>query len=102
MRHLRSWWYAFAALSRSNPPQLVEAIMLSLALIVFVFWWILQDWQYLVLYLSYILGAIASILVREIIRPSAETTRIRAMAIISLLLLLSGVSIYTSQTLQVA
>lgn len=102
MRYFRAWWYAIVTLSQINPPQVVEAVMLSLSLIVFMLWWALHDWQYLILYLSYLLGAIASILAREFTTPSSETTRIRLMALVSLLLLLSGMGIYTSHVIEVA
>jgi multisubunit Na+/H+ antiporter MnhE subunit len=83
---------------RYNPPQLVEAAMLALAAGVFLLWWLRQDWPYLVLYFSYVIGAIASILVRETIAPSPHSRPIRFTALLSLIVLLSGVGFYTLRT----
>lgn len=83
------WWQRGLSglsqfLSRQSPPQIVEAVMLLLAMILCMTWLFLQGWQYLVLSLSYLSGAIASVLVREILRPSAYTRWIRLVALVSL------------------
>jgi len=72
--------------------------MLLLALLLCGVWFWLQSWQYLVLCLSYIVGAIASILVREFVAPSAQTHQIRLIAWSSLLLLLLVVGFYVVKT----
>lgn len=84
MRCWQLWQRGLNLLSRQSPPQIVEGIMLLLAMILCMIWLFLQSWQYLVLSLSYITGAIASILVREILRPSAYTRWIRLAALLSI------------------
>jgi hypothetical protein len=71
-------------LSRQSPPQIVEAVMLLLAIGLCITWLGLHRWQFLVLSLSYSIGAIASILAREWISPSPHTRWIRFVALASL------------------
>ncbi|QZZ21418.1 hypothetical protein J5X98_02760 [Leptothermofonsia sichuanensis E412] len=94
MRLWQRWQHNLMAVWHQNPPQLVEGVMLLLSLILCFAWLILQNWQYLVLCLSYIIGAIASILAREWVSPSPWTHQVRLTALVSLGLLLSGVSFY--------
>lgn len=63
--------------------------MLLLAMVFLGIWGIKPDWPYLVLSLSYIIGASISILVREAIAPSPQP---RATQITAVLLLI--ISIY--------
>jgi hypothetical protein len=78
-------------LGRQSPPQIVEGVMLLLAIMLCIAWMGLHSWPYLVLSLSYIVGAIASILARDAISPSAYTRWIRLAALSSLgLLVLIG------------
>ncbi len=72
--------------------------MLLLALAFCGAWFFMQNELYLVLCLSYIVGAIASILVREAITPSAHTRQIRLTALLSLGLLMAGVGFYAAKT----
>ncbi len=102
MRYFRSWWDGLVFSSRHNPPQLVEAAMLIFAMLTFLLWWVRQDWQYLVLYISYIVGVTASILVRETVAPSPQTHLIRFAAVGSLLVVLSFVVFYTLRSLHLA
>jgi multisubunit Na+/H+ antiporter MnhE subunit len=83
---------------RYNPPQLVEAVMLGLSLALCAAWWIRQDWQYLTLCLSYLFGAITSILIREWVTPSPHTKRVRLAAIGCFLALASAAGFYFLQT----
>ena len=98
MRRWRTWWRGLEMTSRYNPPQLVEAAMLGLSLVLCAAWWIRQDWQYLTLCLSYLFGAIASILVREYVVPSPHTKRVRLTAIACFLSLASAAGFYFFQT----
>jgi hypothetical protein len=94
MRRWQFWWHDLMFTARQNPPQVVEGVMLVLAALLCVAWFMLQRWQYLVLCLNYIIGAIASILVREFMAPSPQTRQIRLTAVFSLALLLSLASFY--------
>lgn len=97
MRGLGFFWYNLSRLGQQSPPQLIEAVMLLLAMPLSLIWYLLHSWPYLVLSLSYIVGAIASILVRESISPSSHSQTVRMTAILSLLLLLSGVGLYLAK-----
>lgn len=92
------WQRSLTFVSQQSPPQLVEGVMLLLAMILCTVWFFLQQWPYLVLCLSYILGAIASILVRELIAPSSNTHMIRLTAASALVVLVSSVALYVTQT----
>lgn len=97
MRGLSFFWYGLWQLGQQSPPQLIEAVMLLLAIPLSLIWYLLHSWPCLVLSLSYIVGAIASILVRESISPSSHSQSVRMTAILSLLLLLSGVGLYLAK-----
>ncbi|MBM0740218.1 hypothetical protein JOY44_00920 [Phormidium sp. CLA17] len=97
MRRWRAWWHGLEITSQYNPPQLVEAAMLALSLTLCAAWWIWQDWQYLTLCLSYLFGAISSILVREWIVPSPYTKRVRLTAIVCFSVLASATGFYFLQ-----
>lgn len=97
MRRWCAWWRGLEMTSRYNPPQVVEATMLGLSLMLCAAWWVRQDWQYLALCLSYLFGAIASILVRECIVPSPYTKRVRFAAIGCFLALASAAGFYFLQ-----
>lgn len=99
MRRLRFWWLGIVLVSRYNPPQVVAATMLLLAMILCVVWWVNQGWPYLALCLSYILGAIAAILASEAVAPSPQTHRVRLTAVASLIVLLSAAGFYLVRTL---
>ncbi|MEX0272189.1 hypothetical protein AB3R30_23985 [Leptolyngbyaceae cyanobacterium UHCC 1019] len=94
MRRWRSWCRGLEMTSRYNPPQLVEAVMLGLSLALCAAWWVRQDWQYLILCLSYLFGAIASILMRECVTPSPYTKQVRLTAISCFLVLAAAVGFY--------
>ncbi len=98
MRRWRAWWRGLEMTSRYSPPQLVEATMLGLSLALCAAWWIRQDWQYLTLCLSYLFGAIASIVMREWITPSPDAKRVRLTAIGCFFALISAAGFYFLQT----
>lgn len=98
MRLWQNFWYSFTLSSHYSPPRLVEAVMLMLATGLCAVWWFQQQyWQYLVLCLSYIVGAIASILAREVVAPSSQTHTIRLTALVSLGLLVAVVGLYLTR-----
>ncbi|MGA7933143.1 MAG: hypothetical protein WCA35_06320 [Kovacikia sp.] len=99
MRRWQFWWHDLMFAARQNPPQLVEGVMLILAAVLCVAWFLLQRWQYLVLCLNYIVGAIAVILAREFVSPSPHTHQIRLTAVFSLVLLLSLTGYYFQKVL---
>jgi len=98
MGRFRNWWHSVLVLSQQSPPQVVEALLLLLALPLLILWLVVDTWPYLALSLSYIVGAIASILVREHLAPSSDSHQVRATAFLSLLSLLTGVGIYLMKT----
>ncbi len=75
--------------------------MLLLAAALCAIWFFMPEWQFLILWLSYIVGAIASILVREAITPSIHTKQVRLTAVSSLLLLLSLTLVYVTRAAHV-
>ncbi|NJP11816.1 MAG: hypothetical protein HC866_22025 [Leptolyngbyaceae cyanobacterium RU_5_1] len=99
MRRLQAWWDGIALSSQYSPPQVVEVVMLLLAMLICLVWWIQQDWQYLALCLSYMVGAIASILARETVAPSTQAHTIRFTAVLSLVALLSMFGLYVAPLL---
>jgi hypothetical protein len=102
MRRLQFWWYGILLVSRFNPPQVVAAVMLMLALGLCVTWWVTQGWPYLTLCISYIVGAITAILASEMVAPSPQTHQVRLTAIGSLVVLLSAASFYLVRVLHLA
>jgi hypothetical protein len=70
------WWQTLTRASQQNPPRFIESLMLCLAIallmFLILFWHGTQPWPYLVLSLSYGIGASTSILVREMCVPSAH------------------------------
>ncbi|MBL1177117.1 hypothetical protein [Pantanalinema sp. GBBB05] len=98
MRLWRNFLYSVILSSHYSPPRLVEAVMLLLAAGLCAVWWLNQQyWQYLVLCLSYIVGAIASILAREVVAPSSQTYTIRLTAVASLVVLVAVVGLYITR-----
>ena len=100
MEQLRLWWRSAAFIGRQNPPRVVEGVMLLLAAIFCGVWVVLPQWPYLALCLSYIIGATASILVRELVSPSTHTWTIRVVVLAFLGCLISSVSFYITKTAQ--
>lgn len=65
MRPWQFWWQTFVISIQYNPPQFVELIMLAVSVFLLVAWAMMGNWPYLVLSLSYIIGASMSVLIRE-------------------------------------
>lgn len=69
MRFWQRWYNNLQQACQQNPPRVVEAIMLILAILLLLFliltWQGLEQWPYLILSLCYCLGASVSLLVRE-------------------------------------
>jgi hypothetical protein len=76
MRTWRFWLHTLILSSQYNPPRFIELVMLLLAMTLLGIWQIVPNWPYLVLSLSYVVGASISILVREAIAltPAASHT----------------------------
>ncbi|MEL6462592.1 MAG: hypothetical protein AAFQ91_30940 [Cyanobacteria bacterium J06621_15] len=89
IRTCYSWIHALFSVSQYNPPRFIELVMLGIALIMLTISTFISDLPYLVLGLSFVVGASASILVREAIEPTSQT---KITKITTLLLLM--VSIY--------
>ena len=89
MRPWRFWLNTLILSSQYNPPRFVELLMLLLAITLLGIWTVTPNWPYLVLSLSFVIGASISILVREAIAPSPQ---MRATQVTAVLLLI--VSIY--------
>ena len=85
----RFWVHTLIWSSQYNPPRFVESLMLLLAIALLAIWQLTPSWPYIALSLSYIVGASASILVREAIAPSPQ---MRVTQVTAMLLLL--ISIY--------
>ena len=84
-----SWIHTVFLASQYNPPKFVELIMLAMGLIMLAISTFIDDLPYLILSLSFIIGASTSILVREAIAPTSQT---RITKLTTLLLLF--ISIY--------
>ena len=89
MRTWRFWLNTLILSSQYNPPRFVELLMLLLAIMLLGIWSVTPNWPYLVLSLSFVIGASVSILVREALAPSPQ---MRATQVTAVLLLI--VSIY--------
>lgn len=72
MRMWRFWLNAFIWSSQYNPPAFIELIMLFLAMGLLIIWVFIPHWSYLVLSLSYGIGASLSISVRESLARSPQ------------------------------
>jgi hypothetical protein len=92
MRFWRFWWNSLILSSEYNPPTFIEGLMLFLAMIVLAIWGITHQLPYMVLCLSYAIGASISILVREVIAPSPQTRLTRITALLLLTISLYGLA----------
>ncbi|MBD2447125.1 hypothetical protein H6G76_08080 [Nostoc sp. FACHB-152] len=90
MRFWRFWLDSIIVSSAYNPPSFIEGVMLLLAMIVLAIWGITHELPYMILCLSYAIGAAISILVREAIAPSPQTRLTRISALLLLLISLYG------------
>ncbi|CEJ45740.1 hypothetical protein [Umezakia ovalisporum] len=90
MRLWNFWLNSFILASQYNPPRFVELLMLTLAIAMLVIATILPDIPYLILGLSLVVGASASILVREAMAPSPQTRITQFTALLLLLISIYG------------
>ncbi|MBI1242723.1 hypothetical protein [Umezakia ovalisporum] len=90
MRLWNFWLNNFILASQYNPPRFVELLMLTLAIAMLVIATILPDIPYLILGLSLVVGASASILVREAMAPSPQTRITQFTALLLLLISIYG------------
>ena len=73
MRSWQFWLNSFILSSQFNPPQFVELLMLTVAIVLLAIATVSPDIPYMVLSLSLVVGASISILVREAIAPSPQS-----------------------------
>ncbi len=90
MRIWRFWLNTFILASQYNPPRFVELLMLTLAIAMLVISTFIPEVPYIVLGLSFVIGASISILVREAIAPSHQTRITQFTAIILLVISIYG------------
>jgi hypothetical protein len=90
MRFCQFWLNSFILASQYNPPRFVELVMLMLAIAMLSTAIIVPAEPYLVLGLSFVVGASISILVREAIAPSPQTRLTQLTAILLLLISFYG------------
>lgn len=93
MRPWRVWWDTIVFASTYNPPQFVELLMLLLAIALLLVWgaadivWgFRQGWPFLVLSLSYAIGAAVSTIVREAMMPSSQPRLTQITAVLLLII----------------
>ncbi len=89
-RQWRHFWNTLALVGQYNPPQLVEMLMLSLSMILFVVWMVDPETPYLLLGLIYTIGACTSILVRESLIQSPRLRPTQMAATVLLVVSLCG------------
>ena len=90
MRFWRLWINTLIFSSQYNPPWFIEWLMLFMAMVLFAIWGITQQWPYMVLCLSYAIGASISMIVREAIAPSSQTRITQITALLLLIISLYG------------
>ncbi len=73
IRTCYSWIHTLFLASQYNPPRFVELIMLGIALTMLTIYTLNPNVPYLILGFSFVIGASASILVREAIAPTPQT-----------------------------
>ena len=84
MRICRFWLNTLIWSSQYNPAPFIELLMLLLAMVLLVVWGFVPHWAYLVLSLSYGIGASVSISVREAIAhsPQAQAAQVTTVVLI--------------------
>ncbi|NWF62296.1 MAG: hypothetical protein HXY43_24360 [Fischerella sp.] len=93
MRSWRFWLNTLILSSQYNPPRFVELLMLMLAITMLAISTIVSvnvQIPYMVLGLSFVVGASISILVREAIAPSPQTRITQVTALMLLLISVYG------------
>ncbi len=93
MRIWHFWLSTFILSSQQNLPRFVELLMLLLAMTLLGIWQIVPSWPYLVLSLSYVVGASISILVRETFLPSPQTRATQITAVLLLVISIYGFTV---------
>ena len=86
MRIWQFWWQNLGFFCQQYPPRFIEVVMLLLAMGLLVIWGKTEQWPYLVLSLSYVIGASSSILIREALFPSPQPHLTRMTAIVLLII----------------
>ncbi len=96
MRTWNFWLNSLILSSQYHPPRFVELLMLTLAIAMLTISIIVPDRPYIILGLSFVIGASTSILVREAMSPHGHShTFLNQKRITQLTaLLLLGISIY--------
>jgi hypothetical protein len=96
MRTWNFWLNSLILSSQYHPPRFVELLMLTLAIALLAISIIVPDRPYIILGLSFVVGASTSILVREAMSPHGHSptvfTQQRITQVTALVLL--GISIY--------
>jgi multisubunit Na+/H+ antiporter MnhE subunit len=90
MRFWDFWLNRLLLSSQYEPVRFIEFLMLLLTLLLLGIWGITQQLPYILLCLSYAIGASISMLVREAIAPSPQTKIFRLIALSLLLVSLYG------------
>ncbi|KST63158.1 hypothetical protein [Mastigocoleus testarum] len=91
MRFWRFWLNAVILSSQHNPPRFVELLMLSLAIIMLAISTLFPGKEaFLILGLSFVVGASLSILVREVMSPSPRTLITQITAVLLLVVSIYG------------
>ena len=81
MRFWFSWWHNLILFSQQYPPRFIELLMLFLAMGLLLAWGRTDQWPYLVLSLSYVIGSSLSILIREASLENAQPTLTQITAV---------------------
>jgi len=84
MRSWQFWWRTLLVSAQSNPSWFVELAMIGFAWLLLLRLKMTAQWPYLVLSVSYAVGASASIWVREAIAPSSQKLMTRLVAVLLL------------------
>lgn len=84
IRYCVMGWRRVLNYSQVNPFGFIEVLMLSLAILLLLLWGLTVQWPYLVLSLSYGIGAALSVLIRSFywVSPQRRLNQITAMGII--------------------
>ena len=98
MTNGRFQWQNIILFIQSEPPRLIELIMLSLTIILGICWLTNYHWPYLVLSVSYAVGSATSIWIRELISPSSHIrlTIATGVLLLSVALLLYSTTVVIS------
>ena len=87
---MENWYFWWNSVTLYDPLRFVELLMLLLAILLLGIWSIIPTWPYLVLSLSYVVGASVSILVREAIAPSHQAPATQVTAVLMLIVSIYG------------